>query len=278
MELLQYARCKWLAKILYDYYIPYSINHRKNIQLAKLTDIEVIALMLFQTLLGMTVRTKFYRYLRNNKVIKLSKLPEESRFNRICNHAKGMIQIIRNHITKNEVHPYYSIIDSFPIPLCISVRRFRAKVLKNIANQGFNSTKQMHFYGLKGHFIISALGIILDYSITPASIHDVKVAKTLISSYSTRYILADKGYTSNNLKEWCLRHHEQIWTPPKKNQRKWTELDCRLFKVRRRVESVFAQLKRLFDVERNYGKSLMGFQSRLEQCLLTDTLLKLNLL
>ena len=142
LELLQYARCKELVIILYNYYIPYSISHRKNVQLAKLSDIEVIALMIFHTLIGITVRMKFYRYLRNNQVISLSKLPEESRFNRICNHAKGMIQIIRNHVIKDKIHPLYSIIDSFPIPLYISVRRFRAKVLKSIANQSYNSTKK----------------------------------------------------------------------------------------------------------------------------------------
>jgi len=42
----------------------------------------------------------------------------------------------------------YTIIDSFPIPLCQSIRNHRVKVLRSIADIGYNATKKQWSYGL----------------------------------------------------------------------------------------------------------------------------------
>jgi len=56
---------KWLRIIqpLYLLFVPKSIQHRRNIKQAKLSDQLIIALMCWQVDLKITVQTRFYHFL-----------------------------------------------------------------------------------------------------------------------------------------------------------------------------------------------------------------------
>ena len=67
---------------------------------------------------------------------------EYSHFVRRCNALLPSIQVIRQALVFKEVEGIsVSIIDSFPIPLCQTIRNFRSKVLGDYANVGYNATK-----------------------------------------------------------------------------------------------------------------------------------------
>lgn len=60
------------------------------------------------------------------------------------------IKIIRDEYIKfldNQARD--SEIDSFPCPLCATIRNRRAKLFSDIANMGYNATIDLYYYGLK---------------------------------------------------------------------------------------------------------------------------------
>lgn len=81
--------------------------------------------------------------------------------------------------------------DSFPIYLCQPIRNHRAKVLHSSTDIGYNATKNQWFYGLKGHFQVTSQGIVVSYSISAASIHDVRLVTELVNQYAYSHVLAD---------------------------------------------------------------------------------------
>ncbi|MBM6941071.1 transposase [Lactobacillus coleohominis] len=102
-----------------------------------------------------------------------------------------------------------AIIDSYPLPLFQGVRNARAHLFAGIANIGYNATKQLYFYGFKVHMIVEPSGLILDYEVTPASIHDVKAAPELIQNCPCPQILADVG---TSVKTYEVRLSNKVTT------------------------------------------------------------------
>lgn len=153
----------------------------------------------------MTVQNRFYSLLKKCVFIN-GQLPERSRF--ICNRNRLMIQIICYHLIHDKVQPEFTIIDNSPMPLCKSIRNFRAKVFTGYASKGYSSTKKMFYYEFKGSFEAARDSvIIMAYTLTKASFHDIKMAKTLVNQYSCRKILAlaDENYISRKLKAELLK-------------------------------------------------------------------------
>lgn len=273
---LQSPLAKWVKIIdpLYVQFIPSSIRHRRNTKQAKLNDVTVIALLCWQVVLGITNQYAYYRFLKSLHILNL---PERSRFNRISNRGEQLLQLIRiGLVQKLRLKPRYTIIDSFPMPLCKSIRNRRAKVFRNQANIGYNATKKQWYYGFKGSFEVTDQGLVVAYTITKASIHDIKMVRTLIDDYASPHILADVGYLSQRLRKSLSQKNIQFWTPRRRNMTPARTNQRLLNRQRRRIETVFSRWGTLFDVEHNRGRTLMGFQTRLEQCLFVDTWHQIN--
>ena len=93
-----------------------------------------------------------------------------------------------------------AIIDSFPLPLCQPVRNHRVTSFKGLADIGYNASKHLWFYSFKVHMLVTLSGYILNYVVTPASVHDIKVAYELLEGCKQLVILGDLGYTQKGLR------------------------------------------------------------------------------
>ena len=232
-------------------------------------------MLFYQVILGITNQRRYYRDILKDGPL-ANKLPDRSRFNRLCNRAKFMLFLIWKGLIQDYVHPKYTVIDSLPMPLCIYVRDSSVKVFRKYANYGYNSTKRMHFYGFKGSFMMSDNNFIVACDITKASLSDIKMVTNLIQKFPTKRILADKGYLSRPLqREVKSKYGTLLWTPKRKNMSQYSYDDTDLRRRRRRIETKFNHLCNLFDIEHNRARSLKGFYARLYQCLMADTMLQL---
>jgi len=273
---VQSPLANWVSVLspLYQRFVPNSIKYRKNYQLAKLSDISLLALLCWQVDLGITNQRRFYRFLLS---LGFTNLPERSRFNRISVRILGIFQRIRQGLIRMVFpKPSYTIIESFPMPLCHPIRNHRAKRFEGVADIGYNATKRQWYYGFKGSFEVTNQSIPVAYTITKASIHDIKMVPTLIAQYACPHILADVGYLSKKLKCDLAAKHIDFWTPKRRNMLHNGVNNHLLTRDRRQIETVFSRWNNSFDLERNRAHSLDGFQTRLEQCLLVDTLRKIN--
>lgn len=140
------------------------------------------SLLLLQAELGITSQRHFYRICR---LFPSGRLLERSRFNRRSRQLIWLVQFIRkamnDRINPNDI----VIIDSFPLPLCQPVRNHRASIFKGVADIGYNASKERWFYGFKIHMLVTLSDYILNYVVTYASVHDIKIVHDLIGRVPT---------------------------------------------------------------------------------------------
>jgi hypothetical protein len=112
--------------------------------------------------------------------------------------------------------------------------------------------------------------------LTKASVHDVYyLPEVNESGLNNCTLLADKGYLSVpyqlNLFTSC---QIKLKTPMRWSQKDYTSYPQTLKRVRKRIETLFAQLCDQFMLIRNYAKTLLGFSVRILSKITAVTLLQ----
>ena len=148
-----------------------------------------LTLMQFQAEIGMKSQRKVYQFIRNF----FDSGIERSRFYRRVHYLMPLLQLICLYFNQLDFDELV-IIDSFPVLLCQPVRNHQAKVLNEVANIGYCASKNMWFYGFKIHLAVTESGYILDYLVTPVSVHDIQVAEELLDAIPYSPVLADLDY------------------------------------------------------------------------------------
>ena len=83
----------------------------------------------------------------------------------------------------------------------------------------------------------------------------------MIDGISAQYLLADKGYDSNEIIEKAISQNMSVVIPPKKNRKDQRDYDKYLYKLRHLVENAFLHLKRWRGVATRYAKTTSSFIS-----------------
>lgn len=96
------------------------------------------------------------------------------------------------------------MVDSFPIPLCKSVRNRITIVLSKIADIGYNSIKNQYFYRLKISVMVTKTGFPLTYTVIKESISDVDMVETLALDCPVEKLLGNKEYIGLNIQQRLL--------------------------------------------------------------------------
>jgi len=85
------------------------------------------------------------------------------------------------------------------------------------------------------------------------------MAISLIDGFAAHYLLADKGYDSNEIIQKALSSGIEPVIPPKRNRREQREYDKHIYKVRHLVENAFLHLKRWRGIATRYAKTSASF-------------------
>ena len=142
-----------------------------------------------------------------------------------------------------------------------------------MAEIGYNASKNLWFYGFKIHMLVTLSGYILNYVVTPASVHDLRAVNELLENCQQPYILVDLGYLSRELREHLEQKGYHLWTPLRQNMTGAKQHNHRkLLAMRRAIETRFSDLCALFDMEQTLARSAKGLQLRIEQVILAYNL------
>ena len=242
---------------------------RRNIENSKLSDAALLALMCLKVQYQVATWRKFCQLVSD--VMPSLPMLEYSRFMRRCKNLIPIFQSIRSGLIEMSSYGDIAIIDSFPLPLCQDHRKFRAILFQCFADIGYNATKQKYYYGFKVHVVTDTQGLILNYELTPASIHDAKAAPEVIENCPCPFVIADVGYVGKKLQHIFLQMGYQLWTPYRSNMRFAKQHNSRQLSIRRRIESCFADLTRQ-GIEHTLTRSLGGLQMNIEAIMLTRNL------
>lgn len=250
------------------------------------SDIEIIALSITMEAIGITSENLLFSKLQSDYPILFSHFPNRRNFNKRRKKLQVKIDQIALEmaevLTKDEDT---FVMDSAPSPICRTVRAPRLRIMKDDIEfqpaYGYQAIDKVRYYGFKLHLLVSSTGTIKNHIITPANVHDVKVAKDLADAFiSDCELLGDKGYFSEPVQLSLFNSLKvNLKTPQKKNMKpisNWTRGNAKKRKV---VETVFAQLEDQFLMKRNYAKSFTGYYTRITSKIAAHTMLQyLNLL
>ncbi|MGF9954632.1 IS982 family transposase [Bacillus mycoides] len=257
---------------LYKKCVPTKIKNRKNVDRLVQPDTVIITCVLWGLMLGYTSQRATYRALRT--ILSFSEFPSRTRYTRLCASLVYAIKIIRFFLVKQKTkNVTTAIVDSFPSPFCKEIRNRRAKVLRSIAEIGYNSTKEMYYYGVKISAAVTETGFPVAYVVSSPKIHDIQLLETLANEAHVTHILGDKGYISSSIQEKIAQKGVTVTTPLRKNMKDADKInDTLLGKRRKRIETVFSSLEKL-GVQDFRSRSILGFESRLESILLVYCLM-----
>lgn len=86
-------------------------------------------------------------------------------------------------------------------------------------------------------------GYILNYVVTPASVHDIRAVDDLLENCSQPYVLADLAYLSYELREQLKLKGYHLWTPLRQNMARAKQHNhWELMAMRRTIETRFSEL------------------------------------
>lgn len=117
----------------------------------------------------------------------------------------------------------------------------------------------------KIHMAVDAFGLPIEFLLTRGEVHDAKEAQNRIQKLpNADFIIADKGYDSEEIREQIRQKSSTPIIPRKKNSRTGNaDIDWGLYKYRHLVESVFARRKHFRAIATRYDKLKRNYASML---------------
>lgn len=262
---------------LYQTYAPVSVIQRRNVEQAKLSDSEIITISICGELFGIDSEKAWFSFVKKNYKHLFPKLGSRSRFNRTRRALLPITELLREKLLSECSMSYsqYFIIDSFPLKVCKFGRAHFCKTFRcDGADYGKCPSKKETYFGYKVHAMITLEGFITTFEITPASVDDREGLRDLTDGLSDITILGDKGYVGEHLLE--EQKEQGICLMPLKrsnSKRNWpNSVKQLIFRLRRRVETVFSQLSEQLNAERVLAKSFQGLCTRLVNKILAHNL------
>ena len=262
---------------LYQTYAPVSVTQRRNVEQAKLSDSEIITISICGELFGIDSEKAWFSFVKKNYKHLFPKLRSRSRFNRTRRALLPMTELLREKLLSECSMSYsqYFIIDSFPLKVCKFGRAHFCKTFRwDGADYGKCPSKKETYFGYKVHAMITLEGFITTFEITPASVDDREGLRDLTDGLSDITILGDKGYVGEHLLEEQKEQGICLMSLKRSNsKRNWpNSVKQLIFRLRRRVETVFSQLSEQLNAERVLAKSFQGLCTRLVNKILAHNL------
>lgn len=187
-----------------------------------------------------------------------------------ANLAGVKVAIWRDLLREIDFDPYISIVDSFPVPVCRFARAYRCRRFAGEAAYGYDEMEKQTFYGFRAHVRICWPGVITGLELAPANIHDLRAAEDLTENLQG-WLVGDRNYWSPQVREALASQGLELLTPYKSARRERRPWPRWLTQLRRRIETVFAQLVGRLQAKRMWARDMRHLLSRWGRIILAHT-------
>jgi hypothetical protein len=236
-----------------------------------LSDSEVVAIALYQELIGEPREDHFFRLHRWSLLSFFPRLNERSRYNRRKRDLWSVILAIR--LSLQVVLDALELertaaVDSAPVP-CVGRKRDKSSsAFVGFADYGICSSKAMKYFGCKLHAVVGLSGTILGYLLTSAAPYDNQPLVELLDSipHNLKNLLGDGAYNDEKLQNYLTQYKNlTLFAPTKVNQQPKRPKEQQKTQNRLRLicETVNAQLQEQLHMSKHYAKSTWGFMARI---------------
>ena len=115
----------------------------------------------------------------------------------------------------------------------------------------------------KIHAAVDALGNPVRLLLTAGQTSEYTQAEALIAGFKMDYVLADKGYDSDQFVQSIIDQQATPVIPPRRNRKKSRDFDKGLYKERNLVERLFQKLKNYRRIATRYERLAATYQGML---------------
>jgi transposase len=115
----------------------------------------------------------------------------------------------------------------------------------------------------KIHLLCNRQGLPLRLRITAGQIHDVTQAPTLLADLRARYVVADRGYVSDTLRQNICAAGAKAVIPPKQNACVVYAFNKRIYRQRNMIERAINKLKHFRRIATRFEKNAVNFLAML---------------
>jgi transposase len=102
--------------------------------------------------------------------------------------------------------------------------------------------------------------------ITDGTTADCTKAGELIRDIKAKYLLADKGYDSNEIINLARKRKMVAVIPPRSNRKEKRYHYRELYKKRHKVENAFLKMKQWRGIATRYSKNIASYQAAVQIC------------
>lgn len=270
MRLLQLIRLYFYVCEIYEEELQWHcMRFTKNQAEPLFTDQELVTTYLFSVALERKFRIKdIHSYIYHHWLSCFPNLPSYSAYNARLNRLASVFPVLVEQLAKKYGSHYneqslISLTDSMPIITCSGKRK--GKVAPELCNKGYNSTKRMHFFGMKLHGIgfhrSGTLPVMEIMQLGLASEHDLQAQRQLLEQMEQRVVFADKAFCDTALKTRFAEKQGELLTPvkykkgqPESDKKRHKAADDLFSKavstIRQPIESFFNWLIEHTDIQR----------------------------
>jgi hypothetical protein len=271
MRLLQLIQLYFYVCEIYEQELQWHcMRHTKNQAQPKFTDPELLCSYLFSLAYERKTRVKdAYEYIKHHWADCFPELPSYQAYNARLNRLAGALPHLAAHLAarysfaNNKGRASFLLTDSMPIITCSGKRA--GKVARELCDKGYNSTKKMHYFGVKLHGLgfsrSGALPVIEAVQIGAASEHDLQAQRQLLEQYAHLPIFGDKAFNDSELELICQSQGGQLMCPvkykrgqPQEDRQRHKAADDlyskAVSKIRQPIESFFNWLIEHTDIQR----------------------------
>ena len=242
----------------YDERIHPHVERFTNGKNASFTDEEVMTIYCYGILRGYRTITAMHRYAQDHLSDYFPKLPGYAAFiHRVNKLSNGFVALISFLQTKKVPEGDNSVylIDSFPITLAKGNYAYTAKVAPELASNSYNSTKKMHYYGVKAHVVArkreATLPDIEIVFIEEAGRQDGPVFDQIRPMLTDNLLFGDQAYKRPDEDKVELDQELKVLTPIKKQRgQKHLSSEDKIYsnavsRIRQPIEALFGWLNKV---------------------------------
>ena len=272
MQLLKLIRLYFYVCEVYDRELAFHVQRfTKNRLPPQFTDAELITAYLFATAYeGRTLVKQVYDLLDRHYRSWFPDLPSYQAFNARLNRLNPVFPLLIadlvprwQELALGAQELEFLLTDSMPIITC-SGKRY-GRVAPELTDKGYNSTKSMHFWGVKLHVVSvfhkGSLPAVEFVAVSGASEHDLSAQRELLSSNGNRLAFADKAFVDSKLAADFAQQGGKLYVPVKNKRgqcaiyRQWHKAADELYSkavssIRQPIESFFNWLIEKTDIQR----------------------------
>jgi transposase len=110
--------------------------------------------------------------------------------------------------------------------------------------------------------ISDAHGNPLDFLVTPGQAHESRSAEALLCGWQAKWVLGDRAYDGNPVREAIARMGAEAVIPPHPCRKMPAVYDAFKYKARHAIENGFARLKQFRSLATRYDKSARNYAAQ----------------